>query len=86
MTLEAKDYLKISKDLNNKIKVNPIYISYKLKKYWKIIDFYCKFHQILIYWIIMILNIFWWFNLVNIFLISTLLVFNNRIRKILDRF
>jgi len=48
--------------LEYRIRFSPMYLGFKMKKYWGPIDFFTMYFHIVMYFIVLSLTLFWWFN------------------------
>jgi hypothetical protein len=70
-----KDELKNLQDLQQRIMFTGIYFSYKNRFYWPLLDLIALYNNMIVYFVVTMLNIYWWFNLVNILQLLTLIIF-----------
>ena len=49
-----------------RIKFSSLYFSYKYKFYWPLFDFIALYNNMMVYFVVTLLNIYWWFNLINL--------------------
>jgi len=59
---ELKDLL----GKQQRIRFSSIYFSYKYKFYWPLFDFIALYNNMMVYFVVTLLNIYWWFNLINL--------------------
>ena len=74
-----KNELQCIQNLYERIRFSGMYFSYKWKSFWSFFDFIALYNHMLVYFVVLLLQIYWWFNLVNILQLSTLIIFNFKI-------
>jgi len=56
-----------------------MFLSYKLRSIWGFINFTAEYFYVFLYFIVLVLNLFWWFNGSLILQFSTFILLNYRI-------
>ena len=73
--------LKDLKIKQSRIRFSGIYFSYKYKFYWPMFDFIALYNNMIVYFAVTLLNIYWWFNLINLLQLITLIGFVIRVGR-----
>ena len=77
--VKLRNELQCVQNLYERIRFSGMYFSYKWKSFWSFFDFIALYNHMFVYFVVLILQIYWWFNLVNILQLSTLIIFNFKI-------
>ena len=56
-----------------------MFLSYKLRDIWRLIDFFSEYFYIVMYFIVLVLMLFWWFNGSMILQFFTFILLNYRV-------
>lgn len=67
--------------LRNCLRFSPVYFGYRSNFFWKAMDGVALYFHLLMYFVLLLLNSFWWFNLTNIVQFSVLVVLNIKIGR-----
>jgi hypothetical protein len=70
-----KEELKVLRGLQERIMFTGIYFSFKNRFYWPLLDLIALYNNMIVYFVVTLLNIYWWFNLVNLLQLLTLIIF-----------
>lgn len=63
---ELKASLEDLKDRKSFIKFSNAYLAYRIRSFWPVLDNLAIYSHMILYLTVVLLNIFWWFNVVNI--------------------
>ena len=72
----------------NRIRFSPEFFAYSSRSFWPILDLYANFNHMILHFVILVLTLYWWLNLVNCLHLLAFVIFNirigNKISKLKD--
>lgn len=73
--LADTEELNVLQGLLQRIRFTGMYFSYKYRFSWPVLDLIALYNNMIVYLVVTLLNIYWWFNLMNVLQLLTLIIF-----------